>query len=49
MRGDDNNGTLPDRITPSQISVLDEGEIFVFGSNIQGAHMGGAGEYRPGC
>ena len=35
-------GTLPERITPSQINVLADGEIFVFGSNSQGAHMGGA-------
>ena len=37
-----NTGTLPDRITPSMINVLDSNEIFVFGSNIQGMHMGGA-------
>ena len=37
-----NTGTLPDRITPSMINVLDPNEIFVFGSNIQGMHMGGA-------
>ena len=37
-----NTGTLPDRITPSQINVLADDEIFVFGSNFQGAHMGGA-------
>lgn len=37
-----NTGTLPDRITPSQIDVLGENEVFVFGSNIQGMHMGGA-------
>lgn len=35
-------GTLPDRITPSRIDVLEENEVFVFGSNIQGMHMGGA-------
>ena len=35
-------GSLPDRITPSKINVLNENEIFVFGSNIQGMHMGGA-------
>ena len=34
--------TLPDRITPSQVTVLEDGEVFVFGSNIQGLHMGGA-------
>ena len=30
------------RITPSHITSLAPGEIFVFGSNIHGAHMGGA-------
>lgn len=35
-------GLLPDRITPSKINVLEANEIFVFGSNIQGMHMGGA-------
>ena len=33
---------LPSNITPSQVNVLGEDEIFVFGSNSQGAHMGGA-------
>ena len=37
-----NTGTLPYRITPSKINVLKENEIFVFGSNIKGAHLGGA-------
>ena len=37
-----NTGTLPNRITPSMINVLEPNEIFVFGSNIQGMHMGGA-------
>ena len=37
-----NTGTLPSRITPSMINVLGTNEIFVFGSNIQGMHMGGA-------
>lgn len=37
-----NTGTLPTRITPSQVNVLADGEIFVFGSNFQGRHMGGA-------
>ena len=37
-----NTGTLPERITPSQVNVLADGEIFVFGSNFQGRHMGGA-------
>ena len=35
-------GTLPTRVTPSQIYTLDANEIFVFGSNIHGMHMGGA-------
>ena len=35
-------GTLPTRITPSQINELGTNEIFVFGSNINGMHMGGA-------
>ena len=37
-----NTGTLPNRITPSKINILGENEIFVFGSNIKGMHMGGA-------
>ncbi len=37
-----NTGTLPDRITPSQIYSLAPNEIFVFGSNAHGMHMGGA-------
>jgi hypothetical protein len=37
-----NTGTLPVHITPSRINVLGEKEVFVFGSNIQGMHMGGA-------
>ena len=37
-----NTGTLPTNITPSQVNVLADGEIFVFGSNFQGCHMGGA-------
>lgn len=40
-RGGDTDA-LPTNITPPQVNVLDEGEIFVFGSNIHGAHMGGA-------
>lgn len=35
-------GMLPTNITPSQVNVLADGEIIVFGSNFQGAHMGGA-------
>lgn len=30
------------RITPSQISRLEDNEVFVFGSNERGMHMGGA-------
>lgn len=30
------------RITPDQIDSLSEGEIFVFGSNLEGMHGGGA-------
>lgn len=37
-----NTGMLPTNITPSQVNVLADEEIFVFGSNFQGAHMGGA-------
>ena len=37
-----NTGMLPTNITPSQVNVLADGEIFVFGSNFQGRHMGGA-------
>lgn len=37
-----NTGTLPYRITPSEINKLLTNEVFVFGSNIQGMHIGGA-------
>lgn len=37
-----NTGTLPNRVTPSAVNVLNSNEIFVFGSNFQGKHMGGA-------
>lgn len=37
-----NTGTLRNRITPSIVNVLEQNEVFVFGSNIQGMHMGGA-------
>jgi len=37
-----NTGILPTRITPSIINILKENEIFVFGSNIHGHHLGGA-------
>ncbi len=32
------------RVTPHPIDVLHEGEIFVFGSNLQGFHSGGAAQ-----
>lgn len=35
-------GLLPTRITPSTINVLKPREIFVFGSNFEGKHLGGA-------
>jgi hypothetical protein len=31
-----------DRITPGRIKNLEQNEIFVFGSNLQGMHFGGA-------
>jgi len=37
-----NTGTLPSRITPSGVNVLEQNEVFVFGSNFQGRHIGGA-------
>lgn len=33
---------LEKRITPKYINSLDENEIFVFGSNLPGLHVGGA-------
>ncbi len=36
-----NTSTQPDFITPSMINVLEPNDVFVFGSNIQGMHMGG--------
>ena len=33
------------RITPDMIEQLDEGEVFVFGSNVQGDHSGGAAAF----
>lgn len=38
-------GTLPDRITPSKIIDMNDGEIFTFGSNVRGCHAGGAARY----
>lgn len=40
--GGGKGGELPRRITPSYVNVLEENEIFVFGSNVQGLHAGGA-------
>lgn len=38
-----NNGNMSQkRTTPEFITELQPGEIFVFGSNLQGAHAGGA-------
>lgn len=37
-----NTGILPNRVTPSIIKTLYDDEIFVFGSNKQGLHIGGA-------
>lgn len=36
------NGLLPTRVTPSGVRVLKPGEVFVFGSNFEGNHLGGA-------
>jgi hypothetical protein len=35
------------RFTPEHIAVLEPGEIFVFGSNLAGAHGGGAARAAP--
>ena len=40
-----NTGMLPTRITPSAVNVLKPDEVFVFGSNFQGHHMGGAARF----
>lgn len=37
--------TIENRVTPENITSLEPGQIFVFGSNIQGAHIGGAAKY----
>lgn len=37
-----NTGLLPSRVTPSAVNVLADNEIFVFGSNFEGRHIGGA-------
>ena len=33
------------RLAPNQITELSQCEIFVFGSNLEGRHMGGAARY----
>ncbi len=35
-------GYVIPRYTPERIDVLQQGEVFVFGSNLSGQHMGGA-------
>ena len=37
-----NEKAAADRVTPERIGSLEPGQIFVFGSNLQGAHGGGA-------
>lgn len=37
-----NKQTVMNSITPTHIEILKENEIFVFGSNLQGIHGGGA-------
>lgn len=41
MTGNPDSSSISNRIIPSQIDSLAEGEIFVFGSNAQGMHAGG--------
>ena len=36
------NRTEKPNIASERIDVLEKGEIFVFGSNLEGRHMGGA-------
>ena len=38
-------GQVSQRVTPDRITSLGRGEIFVFGSNIQGFHDGGAAAF----
>lgn len=40
-----NTGRLPNRITPSKIIDMNDGEVFTFGSNVRGCHAGGAARY----
>lgn len=37
-----NTGMLPPNVSPSEIHVLAPDEVFVFGSNTMGMHLGGA-------
>lgn len=37
-----NKPVMEKRITPSRITSLEPGQVFVFGSNLEGAHGGGA-------
>lgn len=37
-----NTGMLPQNVSPSEIHVLEADEVFVFGSNAMGLHLGGA-------
>lgn len=37
------------RVTPNHINNLNEGEVFVFGSNLQGMHFGGAAAIALKC
>ena len=39
------NSNTPQRITPDRIATLQPGQIFVFGSNAQGMHAGGAARF----
>ncbi len=43
------SGHRPTRISPSRIEHLEEGEIFVFGSNARGLHIGGAARTAMEC
>ena len=39
---DDFKNPIMERMTPEFITAVEEGEVFVFGSNAQGRHLGGA-------
>ena len=36
---------MEERVTPQQINGLRDNEIFVFGSNLEGKHYGGAAKF----